>query len=143
MTVERVDIAAHLDTQFSILAQAIEQAASDATAAGYGSDIDLALRDLGVARDDLESATLDDSLEKAAFALAEYYAARRFFRQFGVMIGVKADDSQFDYKQAQTNVKTMMDEAERLAVALGYNPVPTIDSITTPTTYAVDVQAVW
>src|SRR5688572_8510632 len=119
MTVTRENIANYLDSQFSSLASAIGQI--DEPVLGYKIDIDLALRKLGKSRSELASATVEDAQEEAAFALAEYYAARRFFRHFGTFINTKVDDSQFDYKQAQVNVKAIMDAAEEVCAALGYD----------------------
>lgn len=119
MTVSRADIAQYLDSQFSALATAIGQDTD--LNIGYEPDINLALRKLGKTRSELATATVEDSQEEAVFALAEYYAARRLFRQFGANINVKMDDSQFDYKQAQVNAKTMMDEAAKVCASLGYD----------------------
>lgn len=121
MTLSRDDLAAHLDTQFSSLASATQQTDSTDGASGYGPDIDLALRRLGKSRSELATATVEDDQDEAIFALVEYYTARRLWRQFGVLINVKVDDSQFDYKQAQLNAKTMMDEAKAECQSLGYD----------------------
>jgi multidrug resistance efflux pump len=121
MTLTRDDIADYLDSQFSSLAAAIGQSDSSDGAAGYGADIDLAYRRIGKSRSELATATVEDSQEQAILALAEYFAARRLWRHFGVFVTTKVDDSQFDYKQAQANVKTMMDNAKAECAALGYD----------------------
>jgi hypothetical protein len=119
MSVTRQNIATYLDSQFSTLASAIGQ--DDEPIFGYKIDIDLALRKLGKTRSELADATVEDSQEEAAFALAKYYALDRLFSQFGALINIKVDDSQFDYKQAQVNVGAMRDKAAQVCASLGYD----------------------
>lgn len=121
MTITRDTIADYLNTQFATLAGAVGQSETGDTYNGYGPDIDMALRRMGKSRSTLATATVEDSQDETVFALAEYFAARRLFRQFGVFVNTKVDDSQFDYKQAQTNVKAIMDEAKAECQSLGYD----------------------
>lgn len=121
MTINRNVAAAYLATQYSTLAAAIGQTDSDDSVTGYGPDIDAALRKLGKTESALAAATVEDAQRDAFLGLSEFYAARRLFRQFGAFITTKVDDSQFDYKQAQANVKAMMDEAKAQCIALGYD----------------------
>src|SRR5436190_2123558 len=81
MTLTRGHIAAYLNSQFSNLGAAIGQNSDPLV--GFKEDVDAALRKLGVARANLATATLEDSQEEAAETLAEYYAARRIWRQLG------------------------------------------------------------
>lgn len=117
MTITRTLIADYLDSQFSGLASIVGQ--DDDPEEGFRVDIDLTLRKLGVARDDLFTASLEDSQEDAAYALAEYYAARRFWRQLSDRANVKVDDSQFDYKQVLTNIQQVMNDAAAACAGLG------------------------
>lgn len=121
MSVTRSDIAAYLDSQFSALASAIGQSANSAASDGYGPDINLALRKLGKARADLATATVEDTSEETVYALAEYYAARRIWRQLSANINVKVGDSQFDYKTAIATAKELMQDAAAVCAALGYD----------------------
>lgn len=117
MTISRANIATYLDTQFSSLAAAIEQ--EDALLAGYDPDIDNTFRKLGTLESDLATATLADSDRTIGFALAEYYAARRIYRQLASRINVTVDGSQFSYQYTLQAAKTLMDEAEKLCATLG------------------------
>lgn len=120
MAVTRDNIAAYLSTQFSSLAAAVGQSASDDGETGYGPDIDGALRKLGTAEADLATATVADGLRDDVFALASFYAARRFWRLLGDRVNVKVDNSQYDYRYILGNAKTMMDAAAEECAALGY-----------------------
>lgn len=121
MSISRAAIAAYLDAEFSSLASAIGQVDADDSPSGYGPDIDNALRQLGKAESDLATATVADGDRAAAFALAEYYTARRMWRRLGDRANVKVDDSQFDYRSVLSNAKTIMDDAQRRCAALGYD----------------------
>lgn len=121
MTIIRDDVAAYLESQFSGLAAAVGQADSSADNSGYGADIDGALRKLGKTESELETATIEDGGRDAYFALAEYYAARRFWRQLSHLVNHRIGDSQFDYKGMMANVKMVADDAKTQAISLGYD----------------------
>lgn len=121
MTINRDAVAAYLDTQFSSLASAVAQSDSSADASGYGADVDAALRKLGKTESELATATVADGSRDVYFALAEYYAARRFWRLLSDRVNMKVDDSQFDYRYMLTNAKVLVDEAQAQCVALGYD----------------------
>jgi hypothetical protein len=121
MSVSRADIAEYLDSQFSAFASAIMQTDSDDGATGYGPDIDLALRKLGVARSELAAATVEDSQDEEVFALAEYFAARRMWRHMASNVNTTADGSVFSFQYTMASVKAMMDDAKAECQALGYD----------------------
>lgn len=119
MTVLRDDIAEYLDSQFSGLAASVEQNSDPLI--GYEVDINLALRKLGKTRAELATATLEDTQEEASFVLAEYFAARRFWRQLSDRVNVTVDGSQFSYQYSLAAVKQVMEDTAKLATDLGYN----------------------
>ena len=121
MTIGRDAVAAYLDTQYSSLAAAVAQSDSSADAGGYGADIDNALRKLGKAESELAAATVEDGSRDVYFALAEYYAARRFWRLLSDRVNMKVDDSQFDYRYMVANAEKIANEAKAQCVALGYD----------------------
>lgn len=119
MTITRAAIAAYLNTQFSNLGQAIGQSTDPLV--GFAGDVDAALRKLGVARADLATATLEDSQEEAATTLAEYYAARRFWRQLGDRTNISLGGNSTNFTDQRMHVKAMMDDAQKRCSALGYD----------------------
>jgi hypothetical protein len=119
MTLTREALASYLDSQFSALAAAIGQDADPLL--GYEPDIDLALRKLGKSRDELASATLEDSQEEAAFALAEYYAARRFWRQLGDRVNRSTGKVSFNFTNQLATAQAIMEDAAAKCAALGYD----------------------
>lgn len=119
MTISRAAVATYLNEQFSSLAAAVGQNATPAT--GYVPDIDNALRKLGKTETELATATVEDGTRDAYFTLAEYYAARRFWRQLSDRATIKVDDSSFDYKHLLTNAQMLMDDAAKLSATLGYS----------------------
>lgn len=121
MTVTRDAIALHLNSQFSALATAISQASDTDTADGYGPDIDQALRDLGETTS-LDTVTLTDAQAPAAFALAEYYALRRFERQMALKVDVQAGSLSQKNGTVPSTLRSLTEEAKDRASALGYVP---------------------
>lgn len=119
MTISRDDVAEYLDTQFSALAVSIGQDSDPL--AGFEPDIDLAFRKLGTARADLATATVEDSQEEAVDALAEYYAARRIWRQLGDRVNTSTGVTSYTFTNQLTNVKAMVDDAQKRCTALGYD----------------------
>lgn len=121
MTITRGAVVIYLSGEFSSLAEAVGQTASNDTPEGYKADVDNALRMLGTAESDLATATVEDSQRAAFFALAEYYAARRFWRRLGDRVNVKVDDSQFDYRYQLENARQIVENAAELCARLGYS----------------------
>lgn len=119
MSISRANIAAYLHTQFSSLATEIGQSATDDSDSGYRPDIDNLLRQLGKTESELATATVDDADREKAFALGEYFALRRFWRQMGNRFQHQVGDVQVNYKDQLTNVKAMMDDAAALCAELG------------------------
>jgi hypothetical protein len=128
MTINRTQAAAHLDSQFSVLASEIGQVTTDDTALGYGPDIDQALRKLGKSEDAIATATVANSDAAAYLALAEYYALRRFWRALAIKItmsvdgiGSASESHMFDH------LSKLVEEAAEVAAGLGYpvGAVPT------------------
>lgn len=120
MSVDRMMIASYLDEQYSNLAAAIGQDSEPLT--GYGPDINNAMRRFGKSESELASATVEDGNRDVIFALAEYYAARRFWRQLSSYATVKVDDSSFDYKHLLPNVQSLMADAAARCAELGVDP---------------------
>jgi hypothetical protein len=127
MTLSRADIASYLDTQFSALAASIGQDPDPEE--GYTPDIDLTLRKLGVARDDLVTATLGDGQEDAAWALSEFYALRRIYRQLGDRVTHTMGTTSYNFASQQASVKAMLDAAQKQVSALGYDVTGDVWSI--------------
>lgn len=121
MAITRGAVVIYLSGEFSSLAEAVGQTASNDTPEGYKADVDNALRMLGTAESDLATATVEDSQRNAFFALAEYYAARRFWRRLGDRVNVKVDDSQFDYRYQLENARKLVENAAELCARLGYS----------------------
>ena len=120
MTISRANVAAYLDTQYSNVSALIGQDTDTLT--GYGPDIDNALRRLGKLESELvPSVTVEDGTRDSYFALAEYYAALRIWRQLGHLVTIKTDDSTFDYKHLLTNAKQVLDDVSARCAALGYD----------------------
>ena len=119
MTVSRANIANYLDGQFSKLAAAIEQNSDPMF--GYKPDIDNALRKVGKLESELPTVTVADSQRDTVFALAEYYAARRIWRQLGDRIDFSADGSTFTFRYMRDNAKAVMEDAASKLAVLGYD----------------------
>ena len=117
MSVDRQAIANYLDGEFSNLAAAIGQDSEPLT--GYAPDINNALRRLDKTESELATATVEDGDRDKIFALSEYFAARRLWRQLSSYATVKVDDSSFDYKHLIPNAKQLMDDAATQCAALG------------------------
>lgn len=121
MTMTRAQAAAYLQTQFDLLVTATGQAATDASAAGYGPDIDNALRQLGTAEASLSTATVADADVPAYQALVEYYALRRFARRLVTATSVSAAGISEQGQQMFEHVRLMLAEAAAAVAAYGYN----------------------
>src|SRR5688572_11944689 len=121
MTITRANIATYLHTQFSALTASIGQTLATEAAAGYGPDIDLALRKLGVARADVAAATLEDSQEEAVFALASYYTARRVWRQLGDRVDNTMGETAYKFDGQRKQAEAIMKDAQKQCAALGYD----------------------
>lgn len=119
MTITRADLAEYLNSQFSALAASVGQ--DTVLATGYRPDIDNALRQLGKSRSEVATATLEDSQEEAAYALAEYYAARRFWRQLGDRVNRSTGKVSYSFTNQLNTAKAIMDDAAARCAALGYD----------------------
>jgi len=119
MTISRASIAKYLHAQFSNLGQAIGQPSDPL--AGFAPDIDLAFRKLGIARADLPTATLADGSAEAAETLAEYFAARRIWRQLGDRTNLSLGGNSVNFTDQRASVKAMMDDAKTRCAQLGYD----------------------
>lgn len=119
MTITRADLAEYLNSQFSALAASVGQ--DTVLATGYRPDIDNALRKLGKSRSEVATATLEDSQEEAAYALAEYYAARRFWRQLGDRVNRSTGKVSYSFTNQLNTAKAIMDDAAARCAALGYD----------------------
>lgn len=119
MTITRDDVADYLDTQFSALAVSIDQDSDPLI--GYGPDINLAFRKLGVERAALATATLEDSQEDAVNALAEYFAARRIWRQLGDRVNTSTGVTSYNFTDQRKQAESIMNDAKKLVTALGYD----------------------
>jgi hypothetical protein len=119
VTITRANIANYLDEQFSKLAAAIEQDSD--VVFGYAPDINAALRKVGKLESELATATVADSQRDTVFALAEYYAARRIWRQLGDRINFSADGTSVNYQHMLANVKAIMEDAASKLAVLGYD----------------------
>lgn len=117
MTIGRVHITNYLSTQFSNLAAAVGQDADPAV--GYAPDVDEALRKLGISEDALETATLADADRDVAFALAEYAAARRFWRQLSARVNTSIGGNSFTFGHLLPNAKLLMEDAAEKLSLLG------------------------
>lgn len=120
MSMDRSAVASHLAYQLSALAGEIGQAKSDASATGYGPDIDQALRQLGVVEADLATAETADADVPALLALAEYFALRRMARQLALGVDVSSGTMSQRNSQRAATVQTLMAEAAETAAGLGY-----------------------
>lgn len=119
MAITRQDVADYLDEQFSSLAVAVEQNALPLT--GYKPDIDGALRFLGKSESELGAATVEDSSRDVLFALAEYYAAKRFWRLLGDRVNTTTGTTSYNWIDMRKSAKEMMEDAADRCADLGCN----------------------
>ena len=120
MSLSRAQAAAHLQYQFSALASEISQAATDASATGYGPDIDQALRQLGESEANLSAATVADAFAPAYLALAEYYSLRRFGRQLALSADLSSGTLSTKASQKSATIRALTAEAAERAAGMGY-----------------------
>jgi hypothetical protein len=121
MSIARLDVAVYLDNQFGPIAVAVGQLMADDGYAGYGGDIDDALRMLGYTESQLGTAVVGDELRDAYLALAQYYTARRMFRWMGDRVNHTMGVSIFDFKDQANRVKAMMEAAAVMCARLGFS----------------------
>lgn len=137
MTITRDDVAEYLDTQFSALATSIGQDSDPLF--GYEPDINLAFRRLGVTRAALATATVEDSQEEAVQTLAEYYAARRIWRQLNDRVNNTRGQTSFNFDNQKAQAKDIMDDAKKLCTALGYD----VSRIVKYNSFGIPTTSVW
>jgi hypothetical protein len=119
MTIDRAAVATYLDTQYSSLAAAVGQSATPST--GYSSDIDNALRKLGKTESELATAEVEDGDRDALFTLAEYYAARRFWRLLSDRVNTNTGITSYNFTAQLNNIEKLVADAQRRCEALGYD----------------------
>lgn len=119
MAITRQNVADYLNDQFSALATSIGQNATPST--GYKPDIDNALRQLGKSESELPSAEIADGSRAVYFAWAEYFAARRIWRQLGSQVDHTMGETSIKYGGQRDQAKAIMDDAAAQLTALGYN----------------------
>lgn len=118
MTINRTQAARYLNGQYSDLAAAVGQHSDPES--GYAPDIDAALRALGVAESGLGLATVEDGQRDIYYALCEFYAARRFWRQLSSRPGsVAMGQESFSFSSMVANAKELMDSAAARCGRLG------------------------
>jgi hypothetical protein len=115
--INRAQAAYYLNGQYSSLAAAVGQDTDPPT--GYAYDIDSALRALGLAESDLELATVEDGQRDLFYALCEYYAARRFWRQLSDRADVTMGEESFKFATIIANAKQLMESAAARCGQLG------------------------
>jgi hypothetical protein len=121
MAITRTQAAAHLHTQFSVLASEISQAETDDSATGYGPDLDQALRYLGEGESSLATATVMDTTGPAYLALAEYYCLRRMARQLSLAsTDVRVGEMSQKLGQRASTLAGLIDEARTACASLGH-----------------------
>lgn len=117
----RSDALIYLQNQFSALATVTGQATTD-SAAGYGTAIDQALRQLGYSTADLAAADVPDADTPAYLDLAGYYALVRFLGALAVNVDIELDGPRAVKKRSQyfTQVKTLLDVKRKQLEDAGY-----------------------
>lgn len=121
MTLSRTNAATYLNSQFSGYASLANQAATDASATGYGPDIDNALRELDYTEAELAAAAVDETDRRAYFTLCEYFAARRLWVQVGAIPDVRLGPQSESYGKVLDAIQAIMKDASARASALGYS----------------------
>jgi hypothetical protein len=119
MSITRSTIAFYLDEQFRDMAESVGQDTDPNI--GYKPDIDNAYRALGKSESSLATATVEDANVNAAYALAEYYAARRFWRRLGGRVNTRTGLNSYDFDGQRKQAKEMMEDAQRRCAAFGYD----------------------
>jgi hypothetical protein len=119
VAITRQNVADYLNDQFSALAGAIGQ--DPAALTGYKPDIDNALRKLGKTESELADAAIPDGDRALYFAWAEYFAARRIWRQLGKSVDHTMGETTIKYGDRRKQAKDIMDDAAAALAALGYD----------------------
>jgi hypothetical protein len=87
----------------------------------YTTAIDMALRQLGYAESDLPTTDVPQPQIASYLALLHYYALKRYARVFALRVNVSmAGVLSVSREAAATQVKTLLDDAEKEVVALGF-----------------------
>lgn len=118
--VSRTDAAAYLDSQYDRLAREILQQQNDDSAAGYGPDIDQALRGLSVAEADLDSGEIADGSVLLYFALCDWYALNRFARKLATKVNIDSFAVEGDRPTVFQAVMDMLAEVGKTLDGFGY-----------------------
>lgn len=111
MSLTRAEVLSHLQAQFAALTTETGQVTTD-TAAGFGSAIDMALRQLGTAQVSLATGTVATGDEVDGLQLAEYFALRRFARDLAIRVDISLDAPTASRRESQAyaQVKGLLDE---------------------------------
>lgn len=117
----RSDILAYLQDQFAALKNESGQGGDDSSQ-GYKLPIDATLRRLGVSESSLATGTIADTLNEAAYAVAEYHALRRFRFMIATRIDYPAE-KMTTRTQLFSQIDTLLKEAADRATVLGYGVV--------------------
>lgn len=120
MAITRQNVADYLHTQFSEPVAAIGQTTNNDSPAGYGPDIDNALRKLGKSESELATATVENSQREAFYALSEFYTAERVWTQLGSRVNTTTGNNEYDFKDMRKSVKERMEKAADRCAMLGY-----------------------
>lgn len=122
MTITRAEAALYLDTQFGNLAREVMQVTNDDSAVGYGADIDQALRKLSYVESDIATAIVAADYRDVYFALADYYALRRFARLLATKVDIgQAHVREGDRNRVFDNVLKLLEMAETTIEEYGYS----------------------
>jgi hypothetical protein len=120
MSVSRSAAAAYIHSRLANLAGEVQQVATDASATGYGPDIDQALRRLGTGESSLASASVADSLSRAYLTLCQYYALDRFAGLLSTKVDFGATAVEGDRDTIFDNIERMLERLAKELKGLGY-----------------------
>jgi hypothetical protein len=121
MSMTRTQAAAYLESQYSNLRKEILQALTDASATGYGPDIDQALRKLDVVEADLATATVEDADVRVFLALCDYYCLRRMARRAATKVDLPDTFARegSGRESISRNVRELLKEAKATLDSMG------------------------
>jgi hypothetical protein len=109
-----------LQSDYAELATESQLNTNDLTTA-YETAIDMSLRQLGYTEDLLPIVDVPQGQIVSYIALLNYYALKRFARAFAVRVNLTIGGQlSAQRSQAATQVKALLDDAEKEVVALGF-----------------------
>ncbi len=121
----RSDILEYLGGQFAALEKESGQGIFD-DASGYKLPIDATMRRVGVLEANLATGTVADTLNEAAYAVAEYHALRRFRFLIATRIDYPAE-KMMARTQLFSQIDALLKEAADRASTFGYGVVTASD----------------